>query len=191
MRYSTPAIGNSDPDHFPVAELVPFCADRKGPALFHGLDGIDENANNYTLESHDNTFHSENYLTTETDPVFSAHPASNVVNSGDGTQYLSDDGTYKTVESGDEGYWEIQTEPAATTEHPRWDDSGDANIYGRDTFGFGALPGGWRVGSGFSTIGERSIWWSATERYSCNAWDWYIYNTNNTISRGSANKDGG
>lgn len=37
---------------------------------------------------------------TELDPVFSASPASNVINTGDGTMYLSDDGTYKTVEGG-------------------------------------------------------------------------------------------
>ena len=37
---------------------------------------------------------------TEADPVFSASPAFNVIDSGDGTQYLSDDGTYKVVEGG-------------------------------------------------------------------------------------------
>lgn len=34
----------------------------------------------------------------ETDPIFTNSPAFNVVDSGDGTQYLSDDGTYKPVD---------------------------------------------------------------------------------------------
>lgn len=37
---------------------------------------------------------------TETDPIFIASPASNVIDTGDGTMYLSDDGTYKVVEGG-------------------------------------------------------------------------------------------
>jgi hypothetical protein len=36
----------------------------------------------------------------ETDPVFSASPAANVIDSGGGTDFLADDGTYKTVSSG-------------------------------------------------------------------------------------------
>lgn len=39
----------------------------------------------------------EGYLTNETDPIFTSHPASSVVNSGDGTKYLADDGVYKEV----------------------------------------------------------------------------------------------
>ena len=39
----------------------------------------------------------EGYLKTETDPVFLAHPASNVINSGSGDKYLSDDGGYKDL----------------------------------------------------------------------------------------------
>lgn len=41
----------------------------------------------------------EGYLKTEIDPVFNSHPASSVVNSGDGTKYLSDDGSYSEVTS--------------------------------------------------------------------------------------------
>lgn len=42
----------------------------------------------------------EGYLTNETDPIFTSHPASSVVNSGDGTKYLADDGVYKEVSGG-------------------------------------------------------------------------------------------
>ena len=36
-------------------------------------------------------------VTLETDPVFLAHPAHNIVSGGDGTKFLSNDGTYKTI----------------------------------------------------------------------------------------------
>jgi len=39
-------------------------------------------------------------IVTETDPVFVSHPAHNIVNSGDGTKFLSNDGTYKTISPG-------------------------------------------------------------------------------------------
>ncbi len=38
--------------------------------------------------------------------------------------------------------WEPELLPAATTEHPRWDDSGSSEIYGRDKFGFNLKPSG-------------------------------------------------
>jgi hypothetical protein len=40
------------------------------------------------------------YLTSETDPVFNSHPASNVIDTGSGDNFLSDDGTYKSSPSG-------------------------------------------------------------------------------------------
>ena len=42
---------------------------------------------------------SQGYLKTESDPIFLAHPAHNIINNGDGTKYLANDGTYKTVAS--------------------------------------------------------------------------------------------
>ena len=60
---------------------------------------------------------------------------------------------------------ELREGTAATTEHPRWNDSGDPNIYGRDTFGFGALPGGIRKGYDglYVEIVIYSYLWSLTE----------------------------
>lgn len=47
---------------------------------------------------------------------------------------------------------------AATTLHPRWNDSEDATIYGTDRFGFGALPSGSRASYGESyDIGNQSF----------------------------------
>jgi uncharacterized protein (TIGR02145 family) len=105
----------------------------------------------------------EGYLTTETDPVFTAHPASNVIDTGDGDKYLADDGIYRFVESGDTSLWEPDTISGATTEHPRWNDSGDPNIYGTDKFGFGALPAGHRYSDGtYYLIGTIGEFWTKT-----------------------------
>lgn len=52
----------------------------------------------------------EGYLKTETDPVFLAHPASNVINSGAGDKYLSNDGTYKPISIPDGSKWEDESE---------------------------------------------------------------------------------
>jgi len=86
---------------------------------------------------------------TEADPVFTAHPAHNVVNTGDGTQYLSDDGTYKVVEGGvtsvnGETGDVVITIPTATsdltndsgfiTSSSIPDISGKANLVGGNTF---------------------------------------------------------
>ena len=48
----------------------------------------------------------QGYLTEEIDPVFGAHPASNVIDTGAGTNYLADDGTYKTIVVPDGSQWE-------------------------------------------------------------------------------------
>lgn len=59
------------------------------------------------------------------------------------------------------GLWEPETITAATTEHPRWDDSGDPNIFGTDKFGFGALPAGTRNSNpNYAGIGEFFGIWS-------------------------------
>ena len=56
-----------------------------------------------------------------------------------------------------------------TSTHPRWED--DATHYGRDTVGFAALPGGYRLpGGNFEDIGYSGRWWSATEFDSNTAW---------------------
>lgn len=46
-----------------------------------------------------------------------------------------------------------------TSEHPRW--AANNVHYGLDSFGFSALPGGYRVSTGnFSYAGNRGYWWS-------------------------------
>lgn len=58
--------------------------------------------------------------------------------------------------------WEPETIEAATAEHPRWDDSLDANIYGTDRLGFNLLPAGVRATS-YDGIGTLGHLWSKTE----------------------------
>lgn len=49
-----------------------------------------------------------------------------------------------------------------TSDHPRWDDSGNS-IYGTDDYGFSLLPGGYRVGLGdFELLGGYGAWWTTT-----------------------------
>lgn len=48
-----------------------------------------------------------------------------------------------------------------TSEHPRFDDGGLHNMYGTDTFGFSALPGGYRAQSS-RNVGERAYFWTST-----------------------------
>ena len=58
-----------------------------------------------------------------------------------------------------------------TNTHPRWDKSGSNYIYGRDWFGFKALPGGGRYANGsFYHLGVYGSWWSSTEYTSTRAW---------------------
>jgi len=55
-------------------------------------------------------------------------------------------------------YFSIRGIPAATTLHPRWNDSGDPTIFGTDKFGFNLLPSGIRNGDGtFANIGYENI----------------------------------
>jgi uncharacterized protein (TIGR02145 family) len=81
----------------------------------------------------------------------------------------------------DTSEWEPETFAAAATEHPRWGDSLDAEIYGRDTFGFNALPGGSRNSDGtVGGVGNYGYWWSATESDTDFAWFRYMdYNSRN------------
>jgi uncharacterized protein (TIGR02145 family) len=63
----------------------------------------------------------------------------------------------------DTSLWEPEKTIAATTEHPRWDDSGDPNIYGIDKFGFNALPAGTRNTIGFVALGLEVNFWTTDE----------------------------
>jgi uncharacterized protein (TIGR02145 family) len=74
------------------------------------------------------------------------------------------------IEAGDTSLWEPETISAATTEHPRWNDSGDPNIYGTDKFGFGVLPAGDRHNTGYyELIGGNALFWTKTEDLSTTA----------------------
>lgn len=65
----------------------------------------------------------------------------------------------------------------ATTNHPRWNENN--THYGKDQFGFSALPGGTRVYTGsFYQIGEYGYWWSTSE---------YSINFSNVASISSSN----
>jgi len=56
-----------------------------------------------------------------------------------------------------------------TSDHPRW--SEDNAHYGTDTFGFSALPTGYRFNMGiFNYIGNTTYWWSSTVQSSYDAW---------------------
>ncbi|MBM2813596.1 MAG: hypothetical protein HW421_358 [Ignavibacteria bacterium] len=57
--------------------------------------------------------------------------------------------------------------------------------------GFTALPGGYRIGTGFGRIGENCLFWVSTEENSTNAWSRYLYNTNGTVARYGNNKGTG
>jgi uncharacterized protein (TIGR02145 family) len=50
----------------------------------------------------------------------------------------------------------------STNVHPRWDS--DTTLYGRDTIGFEAYPGGFRDHLGvYSLVGQSGYWWSITD----------------------------
>jgi uncharacterized protein (TIGR02145 family) len=77
-----------------------------------------------------------------------------------------------------------------TSEHPRWEEftrppvsglaalrrkvldflDGNAFGYGRDEFGFSALPGGRTAYGCFHQIGDLGYWWSSTEASSLRVW---------------------
>jgi hypothetical protein len=57
----------------------------------------------------------QGYLTSETDPIFIASAAANVIDSGGGTNFLADDGTYKSITPDGNGIYDgLGTIPAAT-----------------------------------------------------------------------------
>ena len=60
-----------------------------------------------------------------------------------------------------------------------------ANNNGNDTYGFSALPGGYRHGSSY-LLGSQGLWWSSTQYTSTNAWQRTL--STNQIYRGSFNK---
>lgn len=56
-----------------------------------------------------------------------------------------------------------------TNEHPRWDANATHN--GTDDHGFSGLPAGSRDFNGqFDDLGEKAIWWTATETSNSSAW---------------------
>lgn len=68
-----------------------------------------------------------------------------------------------------------------TLDHPRWHSH---THYGTDTFGFSALPGGFRWSDGsFGYVGNDGIWWSATESWSSSAWGRGIRNYFGDVGR--------
>jgi uncharacterized protein (TIGR02145 family) len=73
--------------------------------------------------------------------------------------------TNVTVPDVDSSKWEVDIVSAATDVHPRWDDSGNVNIYGLDSVGFNLLPSGSRndQGTGFYNIGVISVIWCTSE----------------------------
>ena len=57
----------------------------------------------------------------------------------------------------------------ATSEHPRW--NSHSTHYGKDEFGFSALPGGVRYDYGsFNWMGTDAVYWSSSEHDSTKAW---------------------
>jgi uncharacterized protein (TIGR02145 family) len=68
----------------------------------------------------------------------------------------------------------------------RWKDNGN----GTDEFGFTALPGGYRLGSGsFGYVGYYGLWWSATESGTNSAWDRSVDYGSSNLSRYYNNKE--
>jgi len=52
------------------------------------------------------------------------------------------------------------TPECETDTHPRWSYYNDAT-FGFDTYGFSALPGGWRFGGGYNSIGAYGCWYAS------------------------------
>ncbi|MDR4989371.1 MAG: FISUMP domain-containing protein, partial [Bacteroidales bacterium] len=81
-----------------------------------------------------------------------------------------------------------------TSTHPRWDEDvwSDYNHHGFDEFGFSALPGGNRWGSGsFYDVGHLGSWWSATEPSGTSAWNRGVYSNFGAVDRGNYSKRSG
>jgi uncharacterized protein (TIGR02145 family) len=78
----------------------------------------------------------------------------------------------------------------ATSEHPRW--NSHSHNYGRDEFGFSALPGGYLAPNGsFYTLGDHGYWWSSTESSTTSAWDRQLYRNFGHLARYFYSKDYG
>ncbi len=77
-----------------------------------------------------------------------------------------------------------------TMEHPRWE-TFSVN-YGTDEFGFGALPGGNRHGTGtFVTRGANALFWSSSEISEEAGYGWYMYHGYYGVDRGHGDKRAG
>lgn len=65
-----------------------------------------------------------------------------------------------------------------TTEHPRWEAT---SAYGLDTYGFSALPGGYRRwDTNFGGLGVTGAWWTTAQTNYYSTWIQYIYNSAGT-----------
>jgi uncharacterized protein (TIGR02145 family) len=63
-----------------------------------------------------------------------------------------------------------------------WRNSYSGVPAGTDNYGFSALPGGSRDIDGiFYFAGLHGYWWTATERYSGDVYDWGMYNVNENV----------
>jgi uncharacterized protein (TIGR02145 family) len=71
-----------------------------------------------------------------------------------------------------------------------YDDGESGN--GLDSYGFSALPCGYRfIDGSFDDVGNRSYWWSANERSSDNAYGRYIYYSYDSSYRNNRDKANG
>jgi len=81
----------------------------------------------------------------------------------------------------------------ATSEHPRW--NSHSNHYGRDEFGFSALPVGYRNNSGaYKLLGYYGYWWSSSETYetsSPSAWSRTLSTDYGAVNANINNKESG
>jgi uncharacterized protein (TIGR02145 family) len=68
-----------------------------------------------------------------------------------------------------------------TSVHPRWD--AHSIHHGFDEFGGSVLPGGAYVSDSFNGLGSSGKWWSATEKNSVDAWNYYILGTKGSVLR--------
>ena len=87
---------------------------------------------------------------------------------------------------------------------PEWDDTGyrgfdagyhlksttgwDSDGNGDDSYGFTALPGGYRHGDGFNYLSSYASFWSSTKYDDSNPWFRYLYYTNDEVYRIHATK---
>ncbi len=77
-----------------------------------------------------------------------------------------------------------------TNEHPRWESH---NIhYGIDTYGFSALPGGYRTNDGeYRFIGYYGYWWTISENAPSTAYYYFISHYTGNVSASSFNRKNG